>query len=105
MPRSSTGASSPESPSAPRCRCSHSDHARRGSGDRRTVTARQSEHRQRFRNAAFYTAMAVLVIALNSPLDALSEQLFWAHMVQHVLLLLVAPPLIVLARPWVRLWR
>lgn len=74
-------------------------------GDRRTVTARQSEHRQRFRNAAFYAAMAVLVIALNSPLDALSEQLFWAHMVQHVLLLLVAPPLIVLARPWVRLWR
>ena len=26
-------------------------------------------------------------------------------MVQHVLLLVVAPPLIVLARPWVRLWR
>ncbi len=26
-------------------------------------------------------------------------------MVQHVLLLLVAPPLIVLARPWIRLWR
>ena len=45
------------------------------------------------------------MIALSSPLDALSEQLFWAHMVQHVLLLVVAPPLIVLARPWIRLWR
>ncbi len=26
-------------------------------------------------------------------------------MIQHVLLLVVAPPLIVLARPWIRLWR
>jgi cytochrome c oxidase assembly factor CtaG len=38
-------------------------------------------------------------------LDALSQQLFWAHMTQHALLLVVAPPLIVLARPWIRLWR
>ncbi len=44
-------------------------------------------------------------MALSSPLDALSNQLFWAHMVQHVLLMLVAAPLIVLARPWIRLWR
>ena len=47
----------------------------------------------------------MLAVALSSPLDALSEQLFWAHMVQHVLLLIVAAPLIVLARPWIRLWR
>ncbi len=74
-------------------------------GDRRTFTAPHAERRQRWRNVSFYGAMALLVVALNSPLDALSEQLFWAHMVQHVLLLLVVPPLIVLARPWVRLWR
>ena len=47
----------------------------------------------------------MLAIALSSPIDALSDQLFWAHMVQHVLLMLVAAPLIVLARPWIRLWR
>jgi cytochrome c oxidase assembly factor CtaG len=74
-------------------------------GDRRTVTGPKGERRQRWRNAAFYTAIALVVIALNSPLEALSAQLFWAHMVQHVLLLVVAPPLIVLSRPWVRLWR
>jgi putative membrane protein len=74
-------------------------------GDRRTVTPPHAERRQRWRNVSFYGAMALLVLALNSPLDALSEQLFWAHMVQHVLLLVVVPPLIVLARPWVRLWR
>jgi putative membrane protein len=74
-------------------------------GDGRTVTGRRTEAGQRWRSLCFYAAMAVLAIALASPLDALSEQLFWAHMVQHVLLLLVAPPLIALARPWVRLWR
>lgn len=55
--------------------------------------------------AAFVGGMVVLVAALLSPLDALSEALFSAHMVQHLLLLLVAPPLFVLARPLVAwLW-
>jgi cytochrome c oxidase assembly factor CtaG len=72
-------------------------------GGRRTVTpARQ---RQRLRDFCFYAALAVLAIALSSPIDLLSVQLFWAHMVQHVLLLVVAPPLLVVARPWPRLWR
>jgi putative membrane protein len=57
------------------------------------------------RHFYFYTGIAVILVALASPLDAYSERLFWAHMTQHVLLLVVAPPLIVLARPWVRLWR
>jgi putative membrane protein len=74
-------------------------------GERRTHTPQAAAGAQRLRSACFYTGLAVLAIALCSPLDQLSEQLFWAHMVQHVLLLLVAAPLIVLARPWVRLWR
>jgi len=40
-----------------------------------------------------------LVVALVSPLDGLSETLFAAHMVQHLLLLLLAPLLLVLSRP------
>src|SRR6202043_3763822 len=60
---------------------------------------------RRRQSAYFYCGLAVLALALNSPLEALSRQVFWAHMVQHVLLLLVAPPLIILARPWIRLWR
>jgi putative membrane protein len=47
----------------------------------------------------------ILAIALASPIEVLSEQLFWVHMVQHVLLLVVAAPLMVLAQPWIRLWR
>lgn len=53
-----------------------------------------------------------LVVALISPLDALSEALFSAHMVQHMVLLYLAPLLLVLGAPpvlWVwalpRAWR
>ena len=74
-------------------------------GARRTVTPARARGGQRRRSAYFYTALVVIVVALNSPLDRLSEQLFWAHMIQHVLLIAVAPPLLVLARPWSRLWR
>jgi cytochrome c oxidase assembly factor CtaG len=74
-------------------------------GSRRTVTPASGQVAQRLRSFCFYASLVVLAVALSSPLDALSERLFWAHMVQHVLLLVVAPPLLVVARPWVRLWR
>jgi len=74
-------------------------------GSRRTVAPKRTTGERQWRSISFYAGLAVVVVALDSPLDALSEQLFWVHMVQHVLLLVVAPPLIVLARPWVRLWR
>jgi putative membrane protein len=73
--------------------------------NRRTVAPLRTAVSRRRRHACFYAGLAVLLVALASPLDALSEQLFWAHMLQHILLLVVAPPLIVLARPWARLWR
>jgi cytochrome c oxidase assembly factor CtaG len=73
--------------------------------NRRTVGPARTRAERRRRHACFYAGVAVMLVALASPLDALSEQLFWAHMTQHVLLLTVAAPLIVLARPWVRLWR
>jgi putative membrane protein len=47
----------------------------------------------------FGAGLLALAVALVSPLDALSEQLFWAHMVQHLLLIAVAAPLIVLGGP------
>ena len=52
----------------------------------------------RVRVAAFCAGMIVLFIAIISPLDALSEELFAAHMVQHLLLILVAAPLFVIGR-------
>lgn len=49
--------------------------------------------------AAFGGGIAVLIVALVSPLDQLGGALFSAHMVQHLLLMLVAPPLLVWAAP------
>jgi putative membrane protein len=53
----------------------------------------------------FAGALAALAIALLSPLDALSGALASAHMVQHLLLTLVAAPLLVLSAPGARLLR
>jgi putative membrane protein len=53
----------------------------------------------RWRIAAFGAGMATLAVALISPLDALSGALFSAHMVQHLLLTIVAAPLLALAAP------
>jgi cytochrome c oxidase assembly factor CtaG len=59
----------------------------------------------RWRSASFYLGLATLVLAIDSPVDAYAESLFFVHMLQHVLLLLVAPPLILLGRPWPRMTR
>jgi putative membrane protein len=52
---------------------------------------------------AFAGGWLTLLVALASPLDTLSKVLFSAHMTQHELLMLVAAPLFVLARPLVPL--
>jgi len=49
--------------------------------------------------AAFSAGWLVIVAALVSPLDALGESLFSAHMIQHELLMMAAAPLLVLGRP------
>jgi len=49
--------------------------------------------------ASFLAGLAVLIVALASPLDALADDRFWGHMVQHLLLTLIAPPLLLLGRP------
>ncbi len=59
---------------------------------------------QRWRTASFVAGLAVIVLALDSPIDDLADKLLWVHMVQHILLLMVAPPLLALARPWNRMW-
>jgi putative membrane protein len=47
----------------------------------------------------FWLGWVSLVCALLSPLDALGRRLFTAHMIEHELLMIVAAPLLVLARP------
>lgn len=47
----------------------------------------------------FAAGGVLLGFALLSPWDLLSEQLAWAHMVQHMVLMTVAAPLLVLGKP------
>src|SRR3954470_412970 len=58
---------------------------------------------QRWEAACFLAGQLSLFIALVSPLDRLSDILFSAHMTQHEIIMLVAPPLLLLGRPWVAL--
>jgi putative membrane protein len=63
----------------------------RASGPRRELDG--------WRARCFAVALVALGVALLSPLDALSGALASAHMVQHLLLVLVAAPLLALSAP------
>ena len=65
---------------------------------------RPAQNGHPWRVVSFGAALGILVVALASPIHELAEQLLWVHMVQHVLVLLVVPPLLALARPWNRIW-
>jgi cytochrome c oxidase assembly factor CtaG len=63
---------------------------RRERGDRRFPRARRRE---------FLAGLAIVFVALESPIDTGSASSFWLHMVQHLLLTMVAAPLLVLGAP------
>lgn len=69
------------------------------------VGGRDAARGSRRRSAAFYAGIATLALAVDSPVDAYADRLLFAHMIQHVLLAIVAPPLLLLGRPWPRLVR
>lgn len=58
-----------------------------------------------WRAAAYFGGLALLVLALASGLDAYSTLLFFVHMIQHELLLMMVPPLLWLGNPYpIVLW-
>jgi cytochrome c oxidase assembly factor CtaG len=63
-----------------------------------------STRERRWRTASFAAGLAAIIVAVDSPIDELADKLLWVHMIQHILLLLVAPLFLVLARPWNRMW-
>ena len=58
-----------------------------------------------WRPPLFYLGLLVAFVALVGPLDHIAEELFLAHMVQHVLLVLVAVPLVLLGAPVIPMMR
>jgi putative membrane protein len=55
---------------------------------------------ERWRSASWYGALALVFAALDGPLHQLSDEyLFSAHMGQHMLLMMIVPPLLILGLP------
>jgi putative membrane protein len=65
---------------------------------RRSRPERTRERRRR--SIWFYCGLAVLLIAVQSPIDYWADDYFFVHMIQHLLLMFAAPTLIVTGAPW-----
>jgi cytochrome c oxidase assembly factor CtaG len=57
------------------------------------------------RTAAFVGAIFTVALSLFSTIGYYDQALFWDHMVQHLLLIMVAAPLIAISSPATLLWR
>ena len=60
---------------------------------------KQSKLATNWRIASYYAGLALLAIALLSGIDTFQTQLFFIHMIQHLLLFMLAPPLLLLGNP------
>lgn len=55
--------------------------------------------------SAWFAGLFFLVTALLSPIDTLGEELFWMHMIQHMIIMMVAAPLMAAGAPdFVMIW-
>jgi cytochrome c oxidase assembly factor CtaG len=61
--------------------------------------SRRGDHAERGRAWAFAAGWTAAALALLSPLHSYAEELFAVHMAQHLLLISVAAPLLLLANP------
>jgi putative copper resistance protein D len=52
-----------------------------------------------WRTGMFLAGLAVIVIATQSGIGSYDDVLFWDHMIQHLMLIMVAPPLLVVGQP------
>jgi putative copper resistance protein D len=51
------------------------------------------------RTVSFLLGLLVVVVATQSGIGTYDGTLFWVHMIQHLLLIMVAPPLLILGQP------
>ena len=60
---------------------------------------RRSGTWSRLASSCFYIALALLALTYLGPIAAWSHTFFWAHMTQHLVVMMVAAPLLVLSNP------
>ena len=51
------------------------------------------------RTVSFLLGLLVIVLATQSGVGTYDDTLFWDHMIQHLMLIMIAPPLLVLGQP------
>lgn len=50
--------------------------------------------------AAFFTGVIINMAALSPPIDPLSDRLFFMHMIQHMMIILIGSPLMIMGAPF-----
>ena len=68
---------------------------------RRSVPERTKS--RRLRSFYFYGGLALLLVAVVSPIDYWADDYFFVHMIEHILIMFFAPILIVAGAPWLPL--
>ena len=57
-----------------------------------------------WREVSFYSGVGLAFVVLERPFDEWADTWLSVHMTQHIVLMTVVPPLVVLGRPWPRMW-
>ena len=76
----------------------------RSAGQGGPVTSKTRQNGWLWRGIFFPCALFAFLLAASAPIDILSSRLFWVHMIQHLLLLIVVPPLLIAGAPLLPLW-
>jgi putative membrane protein len=74
-----------------------------GLANLRRRSLRERTRTRRLRSLLFYGGLALLLIAVVSPIDYWADDYFFVHMVEHIFIAFFAPILIVAGAPWLPL--